>query len=116
MAKSEEYKRLKKCRSNLEKLIMPELDWIADELNDEAVAFLNDAQCNEAKNPAAIKTPEQRAATVFALVLNRVDVDRNTLREFVSILRKKPVVFKTVIEKLDPTGNFLASKQLLKSL
>ena len=83
---------------------MPELDWIADELNSEDVGFLSDAQCNEAKNPTSMKTPEQKAAMVFALILNRVDVDPGALKEFVSILRKKPKMFKPINEKLDPTG------------
>ena len=58
------------------------------------MAFLNDAKCNEVKNPSAMKTPKQKAAMVFALVLNRVDVDSDALGEFVSVLRKKPKTFK----------------------
>ena len=104
MASPEEHKLLKKNRSVVEKMIMSDMDWFADELNAEDVAVLTDSLCNEVKNPVSMKTPEQKAAMVVKYLLNRVDVYPQALGEFVVILKKKPKKFKVLIDKLDLTS------------
>ena len=105
MAKSEEYKLLSKCRSDMEELMRPELDWIADQLKE--VALLTDMECNDVKNPASTRTPDQKAAMVFSLILNRVDVDSGALGKFVGILKKKPETLNVLIERLYPKRKWM---------
>ena len=80
---------------------MSDMKWLAEELNDDSVAILNDQQYTDVTEVKTLLNEEERAGIVVKALLNRVEQDAEELKTFVDILKKKSRKFKALIAKLD---------------
>ena len=80
---------------------MSDMKWLAEELNDDNVAILNDEQYTDVTEVKTLLNEEERAGIVVKALLNRVEQDAEELKTFVDILKKKSRKFKALIVKLD---------------
>ena len=111
MAQNPAYKLLKKHTIDVEGKMEENLVWFANELSTEEFRVLDDNLANDMKNPVSVLRPDQKAIQMFKPLLNWVKQDPDGLIEFVKILKKDPVRFKILIQKLDSSKFGLDSGQ-----
>ena len=80
--------------------VKSDMKWLADELHKKNVSFLNDEQHEEVTEVNLI-SKDGKARIVVEAVLNKVQQDDKNLEVFVEILKRKPQMFKALLEKLD---------------
>ena len=97
--RSREYILLKRNRDDVEKAVKTDLVWFAKELNKDDVAILNDSDFNVVTDPKSMTSEDDKAMLIVKRLLNRVDLDKDALKEFVEILKKKKG-FATLIAEL----------------
>ena len=90
---------LKRNRDDVEKAVKTDLVWFAKQLNKDYVAILNDSDFNLVTDPKSMMSEDDKAMLIVKRLLNRVDLDKDALKEFVEILKKKKG-FATLIAEL----------------
>ena len=90
---------LKRNRDDVEKAVKTDLVWFAKQLNKDDVAILNDSDFNDVTDPKSMMSEDDKAMLIVKRLLNRVDLDKDALKEFVEILKKKKG-FATLIAEL----------------
>ena len=108
--KSVQYYLLKGNRDDVEKAVKTDLVWFAKELNN---AILNNSDFNVVTDPKSMMSEDDKAMLIVKHLLNRVDLDKDALKEFVEILKKKKG-FATLITKLgkDEIAQYVAPSYL----
>ena len=91
---------LKKHRRATALAVVSDMKWLAEELNDDDVAVLNDQQYADVTEVKTLLSEKARAEIVVNALLNRVEQDAEELKTFVDILKKKTQKFKPLIAKL----------------
>ncbi len=85
-------------RNELEKAIIPEMAWIADELNK--VGFLSSGTYEDIKSSHSMLRETQMACALVGDVHRRAQLDLNAMEVFVGILKKKPLQLQPAIDLL----------------
>ena len=101
LALPKEYSLLKRQRGATILAVVSDMKWLAEKLNDDNVAILNDEQYADVTEVKNTLNEKERAEILVKALLNRVEQDGEELNTFVDILKKKPRKFKALIEKLD---------------
>ena len=103
MAENAEYALLKEHRTELVVKMESDLVWFAWELNSTDFPVLSDELADTLTNPLSMLSHGDKAMLMANSLLKWVKLEPEGLIKFVRILRKKPVRFKVLIEKLDPS-------------
>lgn len=101
MAENSAYKLLNKHLVAVEDKMKDDLMWFASELSSEEFPVLIIDQVDEIKATRNLLRDVDKAIMMTKSLLNWVKLDPEGLNEFVKILKKKPVRYKILIQKLD---------------
>ncbi len=89
-------------RNELEKAIIPEMVWLADELNN--VGFLSSDTYEDIKSSHSTLRKTQMAGALVGDVRRRGELDPNAMKVFLTILKKKTSQLQPAIDLLRPDG------------
>ncbi len=93
-----ETKVLRDHTEMLEIALVPELLFVANELNK--AYLLSDTELEEIKAVPSLLTIAQKAGKIVSALKGRVKLNSNNFEKFVHILKKKPQIFETIIKML----------------
>ncbi len=89
-------------RNELENAIIPELAWLADELNK--VGFLSSGTYEDIKSSHSMLRETQMACALVGDVSRRAQLDSNAMKVVLGILERKPLQLQPAINLLRPDG------------
>ena len=93
-----ETKVLRDHTEMLEMALVPELLFVAHELNK--AYLLSDTELEEIKAVPSLLTSDQKAGKIVSTVKRMVKLNSSNFEKFVDVLKKKPQIFETVINTL----------------
>ncbi len=89
-------------RNKLEKAVIPEMTWLADELNN--VGFLSSDTYEDIKSLHSTLRKTQMAGALVGDVHRRAELDPNAMKVFLGILEKKTQQLQPAIDLLRCDG------------
>ncbi len=109
-----ETKVLRDRTEMLEIALVPELLFVANEMNK--AYLLSDTELEEIQEVPSLLTSAQKAGKIVSTVKSMVKINSSNFEKFADILKKKPQIFETIINILSsprseyssmpsPTGN-----------
>ena len=106
-----ETKVLKDNTEMLETALVPELQFVANELNK--AYLLSDPELEEIKAVPSLLTSAQKAGKIVSALKRKVKLKSSNFEKFIDILKKKPQFFETIINMLlrDKSGYSSMSSQ-----
>ena len=90
-------------RSELQNAILPEMNWLADELNK--LGYLSSRTYEDIKSSHSVLRESQMAGALVGDVHRRAQLDPDAMGEFLRILEKKCLQLQPAINLLRPAGN-----------
>ncbi len=103
MEESLETQALREHTGKLEKALVSDFLFVANELNKAYI--LSDTELEEIKAVPSLLNDSQKAGKILSTVKRLVRVNSSNFEKFVDILKKKPQTFSTILNLLSRDGS-----------